>query len=376
MPSFRDAIGKKAKSIACWIADNGDRQDEIWGEATKDNPFVTIGQGSPLFSPYPLARLICGDEPAPDNPPDFGPYPTQFEGGQCPVDYRISCVATRYFNGQLASERDELIGGQFFRGPIEEVFLTAGNQDIWVRHNNGQESDLQSGDPSNVTYGDLREVVVTRVDGQPDNCGNLPPEQPGIEPEPDEICYDGPNGEICEPITIQPRTPRRDNNGDIIIPFNFDIGLGPFNVDFNLSTGNINIGGGGGGGSNGDGNPCCKKPNLDDTPDNPDLPGTPPPQDPENDREFVGVIVTATDIRPNAKATVLTGGPDVNLYIPRLATISFAVKLGESRAWTDDIPVRKQRQYIEYQGVGTAYRYNIYPEPGFTVQVEPIYAAE
>jgi len=377
MVNFREAVTKKAKEVACWVADNGDRQDDIWAEATEDNPFVGIGQGSALFSPYPLARLICGDADT-DPPVEFTPE-VPFTGGQCPTFYNVKIETQYYFDSDPDDVRtvNSSIGGTAtnrLKGPIVGIETTPGNNNSILYQLRGA---TFNGEDRAVTYFTKfsNQVVissaitlVTRLDGEADDCGD--PTAAGPPVLPDEVCYDLPDGtEVCDPVKIQPRTPKTGPTGDIIIPFDFDFGTGPIDIGFNLGDGSITFGGGNPTASD----PCCTPaaPNNDPPPETPD---DPPP--PEDERRFVGLIVTATEISPTVNATEVVGGNELSLFIPRISTVSIAIEVGGSRSWTVDFAVKKRKQFFPVPEYALGYSWAIYDEPGVTTVVTPLYVED
>ena len=364
MPSLRESIGSFVRDTACFIADSADRRDELWEQAKRDGG-AAVWTGQDGFSPditAPVARLICGDAPGTTPDPVFS-SPAPFEGGQCEgVRYAVDLTITNNATGssvttirnvggpviglrttQNGSTRTiELVGTQP-NGEPEVVFVTSGGAEPY---------------PSAVINS------VSRIDGEPDNCGNpgdgTPPSAPG------DINYDTPEGPQTDPVVVTPRPPYRTPDGDIGIPFNIDFPDGPLVAIYFPGSGDVQIG---------DDRPdpnnslCC--PQIDpDSPVPPDGPDDPPP--PGDERRFAGVVVTAIEISNNLRVTELEGG-GVKLYIPRLSTVSFAVEIDGRRAWTDDIPVRKAKQFVPVPAPAFGYDWAVYDEPGVTTTVTPVY---
>lgn len=328
--SFRENLDTAIRNTACSYFNNSRRLlDYSTGLLNRAPvPLGSINNGS-----YGLVNagqgFFC------DRPP-FEPVQPPFSGGQCPIDYRIRATATRLVNGQVAAEEDIQNGSQFFRGPIEAVFLTEGNQDIRVRHDGGRVTDLASGDPQNVTYENLRDIVVSPKRGT-DDCGDIEP--PGIYPPPPERTnplpppFEGGDTIINRPIF--------NNNGDVLIPITIN---GPnFNVNatLNLIKNEINY--------NFGGLPpeseCCDKVPVPITPDAPQLPPFEP--DPEPPIEIIGAVVTTTNIENMRGLTTIfqNGNPDI--VVPALGYINFKIKVGDTFAWTTDIAIKNEQQYVE-----------------------------
>ena len=180
---------------------------------------------------------------------------------------------------------------------------------------------------------DLVITNIERLDGNPDNCGNPPPAVPPYyEPNwtsPLPITYDDNNG---NPVSITPTVrfdPTTVQDGPLIsVPFDitFEDGSSLFG-DFNLTTGDINIGIGnsGGGGSNGD--------PIED----------PTEQDPEEDGPVIVGARVVTTIGSNQSSASVIGqsGDNPDLYVPDIGIIAFRYETAPGQfVWGDPIRVK------------------------------------
>lgn len=312
--------------------------------------------------------LFC--DRAPTAPPP--PAPPQFTGGQCVGDrYRVIATYDRFSNGQFAATQVDQVGSQLYTGPIEAVFLTAGNQDVNVRHNSGQISDHVSGNPSSITYRDIRDVRVENVDNPADNCGDLPggnpnPEPPGtITPVPDDIVYGPPGNEITIPILIGWAESLISVTGELTIPFTIGDVNFALNGEINLTTGDINFNIGGEKGGN---EQCCLPPGADD--DDVDEDGD--EDDDETETQIIGAIVNGAVDDSVLRSTKIAqpNGPD--FYNPSIGNLYFKLKLGGLIFWTEPIPIKHQNQYISCPAAFGAIRVAANPRQGVTLRLTPV----
>lgn len=333
----------------------------------------------------------------PTSQPPVVPPPPPYTGGQCDVRYNLYIKYRRVDVGgsppnQTCNESDDPFNvsvppfglrGTFW-GPIEAVFLTGekttfcGNG-FWQL---GVRCHGESAFPRNPNIVDvvstivpfssgtlitqLKEIVVQRVDGLPDNCGNpsggFPP---GAPPAPTVFNIDIDDGDsiINIPVTW---------NGDINIPLTFGIEGVTINFDFGGISfnwnGDINIGGngknpfpeappvvitpgddppGGGGTNPKPGDPdVIEKPPIIVDPENP-LDESPPPGE-----EIVYIEITVNDIFDNARYAIINIDPSKSVYFAGYV----AWTLGTSPGFTlaPEIPIRREKNLFrkpeEYDG--------------------------
>jgi len=287
-------------------------------------------------------------------PASGGPYPAPavpFLGGQCPVDYSVFVTFDRYINNDLAQANQEASAPLGLRGPISSVVINGADpRYVRVTYNGGQVFDFPTGTPpAGTNLRNLRNIILVRRDGNPDNCGNPP--SIGID-----FDYDGPDGDpVNVPnVNFEFGGPRINLGGNIIVPvFSPELGL---NLDFNLNTGDIDLNFGG----DGDNSACCLPPDTDEPP--------PPPVDPPEENEglpIIGVIVSAVVNQAfNLTEVFLEQGP--NLWLRRLGSVTFAVPVGsgESPEWLEPIDVKLLRSFVPCPAPQGAASYVVNPVPG------------
>lgn len=385
MATFREALADTLRNVYCTsmqLADN------FWSR-------VGI-PGTPIRAPFrPRStlgyRLFCNREPPPLPPPPVS-------GGQCPTRYNVgvSWTRTAVVAGQCSSTSASATVLNVL-GPISGLGVdTVGNLTrLYVQ---GQ-SDATRPDgrylafayenptpvpcPPQFTSSNITSIV--RVDGQPDDCGDLPPIVPPIPVPnptiPDDVEYEDDDGNpINIPVNITFGFPFIFINGTLNVPFRVQISP-EFNFDIdgtlNLETGDVNFNFGGTPGGNG----CLPKPPDDfapigDEPPNPD-PGIPQPpavdDDPTDERlkDIIrGVIVTSSASNPNATIINQTANP--NLYIPRIGNVQFAIQIRNSVSWTERVNVTNLRQFIPCPWEGGAIDVRGTPEPGVIMTLTPV----
>lgn len=302
------------------------------------------------------AGLAC------NRPPQDIPSQTMppFTGGQCPGDSYIANVqsATYIRFGQPVTE------GPFGNG-IGPGPLTFESGPTFQRIRSAAGGILANFDISNIP--DATELVsvdfnVRRQDGQPDTCGD----PPGITPEYDPndftitptINYDDADGIprtfsptiLYKPIRVSP-------NGQFSVPIQitFEDNSNSFG-DFNLTTGDITIGGGNGAGDGVSG----PDRELDED------------EEPGEDETLVGVRVRSTisSISTARVTELFSSGGGPNLYVPRVASVLFERESANGLGWSDPIDVKTLDAVIYSEG--EAVRYVVIPRNGVAVSSNPI----
>lgn len=304
--------------------------------------------------------LFCDRVPEPV--PDGG-----FSGGQCNLaPYLFEYGYTDSEGRDVEQTLDFLLGPI---GRIERTVLPNGNIRLQVpcrgAGNNPQppgfKFTLISNFPPPVT--NERVISVTRKDGQPDDCGDLPPDQ---QPPP-------PRGDRTFPINIGPFNgdviiglPNLTVAGNIIIPV--EINNPDFNVTgvVNLNTGDINFNFGG---ADPDGSSCCLPEEEIDVEPPPEQ--DPPPEENEDDT-IVGVLVTTTAINLSNVATIIAQEDNPDIYAPNVGYVNFRVKIGEVYGWTEDLPVKNTRHYIPCPAGAIATDVAGTPRPGVAWTLTPV----
>lgn len=291
-----------------------------------------------------------------------------FTGGQCDdksyeVTYTVVWVSeefgTRSFNNQ-----------QFGPGPVSSV--TPVFEPDGGGFNVGGEvvfdgTPQQSGSTflATVTSVTINNINVVTQDGSPDDCGDPQLQPPEYNPSDwtltQPVTYDDDLGNqvtIDPTFIFSPGNPDGEGGFSVPITINFEDGSSMFG-DFNLTTGDINIGIGN---SNGDG-----------------INGGPgelqPGEEPATGASYiVGVRVVATPLATGRQDTdIAQSGGNPTIFVPRIGNVAFKYQTSEgNQAWGVDIPI-KGEEYIIFTPVG-AVDVRGTPESGWSIQLFPIAA--
>jgi hypothetical protein len=155
-------------------------------------------------------------------------------------------------------------------------------------------------------------------------------------------------------------------NGDVTAPIRINSPDYEFTGELVLNKGDINLNFGGADPRT----PCVpKKPEPDEPPPADD---EPPPDDPEEEGSMIGVIVTTQLIDASAQVTRLRQGDNPDIIIPKLGYVSFRIKVGETYAWTKDVPIKVERQYVHVPGGVPAVAVAGTPRMGVTWVITPV----
>jgi len=369
--NFTDALAAGARSGLC----------QLLGLPQYLNDMTTRLSGG-TFTPFlggipNLWRNALCDTDAPE------PNPPPFAGGQCEgVLYNVfGFVQSETINGTLPSTDNW--GVSAFPGAIARRRIREGVFD---------RAQIVSSTGAISTVGgvntDFRRITafeitsITRVDGQPDNCGDPDPEYEDLEPDDvtidRDITYTNSNNvEVTIPVTFVYARAEIDVDANVTIPFtlNFSPSLnitGRVNVD---GTVNFNFGGG-------TTTTLPKDPRKGDCGDIPIPDGEVPedptdseqPSQPDRDAEKVikGVLVTVTALS-NERASLIVQSDNPDIYAPSLGHVQFLCRVGEtSAAWTSDQPVKNRRNLIPCPWADGAIAVRGTPQPGVTWTLTPI----
>jgi hypothetical protein len=312
------------------------------------------------------SNLFC-DRP-PENIDDLGVGP--LVGGQCPgVSYSVQANGTRRVNSS-SPLTNWSINNSNATGPLEVRAVTQSPGSVTVGSQlfgNGQPLNglgiISSGDLNNPPESTILSMTVTRNDGQPDDCGNVPRVLPDYDPDdftrPLPVTYDGPGG---SQLTVNPTVtygPTSITNGnEYTVPVSLDFGTdGPLIGEINISTGDINFGSGNSN-DDGDNNAPVELPPGEDS----DIPGV----------EIIGVRATSgvdLQIFQNQRITQTGGNPTI--YGPRLANVAFQYELPSGDlAWGVDIPIKNTDQVVFSDGPAVDVKGT--PELGVTMTLRKI----
>lgn len=363
MATFEEGLEQGMRNAFCDVTRTGVSAGLIFAGLS-----ATTGAGLAaglLASGASLAAyaLFCGE------PPPEGDRPRRpFRGGQCPVAYQVNFLYTRR---DLAS--NEIENRSFFfrlQGPLTKAQITSTQtpangpllcEATGIQETLAQELIIAYGSlPNNPFYEftNLR-TEIFRLDGQPDTCGDppyVPPVfPPGSNVYPTNVTYNNRFGvTVNAPVTLRFGLPFVVPGGGINIPvsvnFDADVDLS-FSGNLNFNTGDfvLNVGDPADPAGGNDGGPdVVTDPTLPPPP--PGSPGDPPPvptPDPKvnRTRNIKACIVTVTNT--DDEATIIFQGENPDIYVPALGYVSFYILTKTGGAWTEDIPVKGVRQFIE-----------------------------
>lgn len=405
-PSFQDALKGAAKDALCQALNAssafGDAIVAGWQSVTG------IEAEPPNFAGI-AAGLICGDPTALPPADDSG-----FTGGQC------NCV--RYSVSSTLNVTDRTADDQPRQRSLPSTIQVWGEVGSVVvrRFPAGEESTalqmvvVSRGNANLVSCGGVQDVIsatagafrldsatvsgvsVTRIDGQPDNCGNPTPVQRRRRPLPPEglppISVDfefSPNINLPD-VTVNVAgnvvlfQPRLDIDANIRVPIKIDtdINVGGVNLSvngsINLSTGDVSFDFSGGdttvfNPSNG----CCDD-FLDYGEEPPDYPDDLPPEPEESQDDskqiIIGALVTVLEVR-SKRVSQIAQGANPTIFAPSLGHVNFYCEVGVNKTggWTEDIPVKNLRQLILCPWEEGAVTVEGTPQPGNSWVISPIY---
>lgn len=381
MVTVLEAITEFYRSAACFSLGNVEEAARWTGRIFQRPAAVQNGIAA-------LRRTVCNGDP--DDDPI---YPVPFEGGQCPGPYTvfITGISRTIRFCSFPSASGPITGNTYnigpVMGPIREIGWEPTNENNFTCPNgevlrttarffmvgaDGNKAFSKPITPSDA-QGEITDVSFTtdlfRSDGGPNDCGNPPPDLPPVG----DITYEGDitynideSTEITVPITGIFAPVYVDVDGRISAPISFDLGgvsfTGKVNLapTFNVELFPIEITGGGGG--------------IDDPDDFPPAPA--PDDEPVNDPEpleerIIGVIVRSV-IASDAVPSGILATNIPNIYVPRLASVSFAIATNGATAWTPDIDVKNANCYIPCPAPQGAVDFGVSPQQGVTVTARAV----
>jgi len=375
--NFRNELVNGIRNAFCTALEV---QENYYGYLAENNRWAIGAQLGEQF--FDMAyRVACNREPPPALTPPF-------TGGQCAVSYDVTIYRGLFKNGQPTRGYPDFytVRGN---GPIGGLYLeTLSNGDVALRIT--WASTMPALGVAFTSQGEVWEEYyisnIVRVGGGPDNCGNPPiPDpvpEPGYNNQPVTINYTNNEGNsinvplnfIFAPVSLNLR-------GELTVPVRLDLGGVNLDLsgDFNLNTGDLNLNFGNPNYSR-DGlpNPDGYKPDPtlpdvpDDVPDDVSIPSSDNSEG-ETTRILRACIVTTSIVPPNVSLIFQSGNPTITA--PNLGYISFAIAVGNAIAWTSDIPVKNQRNFIVCPWEGGAVDVRGTPAPGVSWDITPVYAA-
>jgi len=350
MPSFNEAVQESGRLALCALFATNEAVNALISPIAGDSLGLY-----PLTSG--LRRKLCSDDPA--NDPTYEP---PFSGGQCP-DTRYLFTWDRFQDGAfIGSSSFDALGPlnvvrQGFAGPGDPPDCGEGGSFTTIlMTTGGAPITLNSG--CNVSISNL---YVSPLFGGSDDCGDPPPPPLG-EPTNveygDEITYNiDESTDITVPINFIFAPVYVDLDGSINVPVTFDVGGVNFNGELTVSP-EFNF----------EFSPTIGQPGPG-SPDDPDGIGEPgggaePIENPEDlESTIVGVLVYSDiDSEADPSGILFVNGPD--LYVPRVASVQFAIKTKDSIGRTPDQDVKNLECYVPCPAPQGAIAVRVSPMPG------------
>ena len=356
MVGFLPAVSNFLKGRVCFALGRLDDAITLAGD-------LVGAPDPPLNVPKALGALLC------DLPPDtLQPPAPPFTGGQCPgTIYQFTWTVNQGnappFNG-ISDRPGPLTLSRALEPGDENAGCEEGQEFARYTMLSGT-SPVGLGSGCGVT---VTNIQVTPLFGMPDNCGD-----PNTElPEPGDniefggdVTYEGDdNTNITVPVTGIFAPIYVDLDGSLRIPVTVNVGGIDLtgNVEVSPSfTVNLNPKGI----KTGPGKP-------DDPSLGPGQPGVPVPEDEEEADVIVGVLVFSTlqSDAQNATGFPSVGGP--TFLVPRLGSVQFAIKTGNSIGWTSDLDVKNLECYVPCPAPQGAIAVRVTPIAGVTRTFTPV----
>jgi len=365
MITFAEGVAQAARGTLCALMAANDNVNRL---------FANIGADP--FGFYPamsgLRRQLCSDDP--NNDPSYEP---PFEGGQCNDVYVIQVQTTR-----VAPNPPETFSVRA-RGPIGGVRVVPITPPAWAVQLNSRGQSVGSTTCGTVleqsqawrnlvagtAYTEQSASIVSITPCGLDDCGDIAPVigPPGdVIVEGDDITYNiDESTEITVPISFVFAPAYVDLDGSVTVPVNIDVGGIEFSgtveiaPEFNLTIKPKGL------------NPSPGAPDDPDEIGEPGEPSTPIDDEEELESTIVGVLVYS-DIDPDGLPSSILFPDGPNIYVPRLASVQFAVKTQNSIGWTPDQDVKNLECYVPCPAPQGAIAVRVSPMPGVTSRFTPV----
>jgi len=365
MITFAEGVAQATRGTLCAVMAVNDNINRLFAKI-----------GADPFGFYPamsgLRRQLCSDDP--DNDPIYVP---EFTGGQCVgVNYNVTILRENYPFSDC-STLGPVSTTNTYLGPIRGLvtrtenpsgpLCTPGGNAVYLRYGS---NPIQESPVAGAGYGATASITsVVRADALPDDCGDPPPVigPPGdVIVEGDNITYNiDESTEITVPISFVFAPAYVDLDGSVTVPVNIDVGGIEFSgtveiaPEFNLTIKPKGL------------NPSPGAPDDPDEIGEPGEPSTPIDDEEELESTIVGVLVYS-DIDPDGLPSSILFPDGPNIYVPRLASVQFAVKTQNSIGWTPDQDVKNLECYVPCPAPQGAIAVRVSPMPGVTSRFTPV----
>ena len=359
--ALQGVIAGEVGRLLCRIWDDDGRTDDFLARTYGENGAAIVG--APVrYSKRVFRDAFCFDPDDEDRPGD------QLDGlppstGQCEANYNGYLWLVYDVDG--ADPNGAVREYVNFPGPIDGYYtqVVGGVREYGVKNVYGQKTEVLFRTDSRGGEWIFKEQGIRqRSDGLPDNCGSSPDIRPRYT---GPVDLPGPNGPVSTPTTIIINDPKNNNKGrGLTIPFAW---LSPelnLNGEATINAeGNLEIDTNPGSGDNPGIDP--DSPTPPNGPDDPPLPG--------GYREIWGVVVVSTKLADATTTTEFGNGDSPNLYLPRCASLLFAVNIAGVGSWTKPVDIETLRQWVPVEGKFPAYWAVVKPMNGYQCDLYPVY---
>lgn len=350
MVTFGAAVGAIVKSTSCAVLAFDDNALRLMRRVGFPNDSLSNSIGA-------IRRELCSNPRPPVIPPNY-------LGGQCPVRYKVT-ITYDQVNPQGVVQAPQTLSRDFLLGPLGAIYKRGAFATKQVGVDTAQGFQVIAENTSeDVDYANLRNPIIFRQDGQPDNCGNNddntdnPPQPTTINVD---INYDNDNNtNITENGDLTIFAPIANFNGELSFPINLDLG----GVDIN---GELNL--------NGDFTFSPSFPvSTGDEPDKPPptIPTPPPTIPPAPPRRMIGAKVYVIS-NNGFSVGVIDQDENPDILIPRAGSIQFYQPAGDRPGWSPDIDVKTSVAWIPCPSPGYATAVAGTPRLGVEWQINPVY---
>lgn len=355
--SFIEGVREAARQYLCEALDGTNNLAGLYSRYF--NPLT----GNLLLNGRNYIRAsLCGlpPEDLPENPP--------FLGGQCLTLYSITTRvrARRFTDPPGVFSVDQTTVRSPYGGRIGNAFIQeTATQFIPVLNVQSGDAFVPVGSFLKAVFAEvqIQIISVSRLDGLPDNCGNLPtPIEPSPVPLPPvtiPVPYTDPDGiTFFIPVAFAAGFIYVNADGELNVPITINVD-GRLNMtgNFNFNGGDIkiNIGGGGNGGSPSDGpggggdggGPAGPDPDDPPPPPTGENPPPPPERDQPGKKILVGVYTALRIDNQQGITTIFQAGTNPDIRVPNLGFVNFSYQVAEGvSAWSEDIPIKNLSQVI------------------------------
>ncbi len=354
MPTFNEAVKESGRLSLCALFAANEAVNALLSPIAGDS-----GGLYPLTSG--LRRQLCSDDPANDPTPDV-PFP----GGQCPGTKYGAFMTGQVPPNAPVNFEAIMFGPVLYNAALPPVPEVTGCNEgsSWKRFSltGGPGSDTVTWTGCDATF---QVTALNPLNGGANNCGDpspTPPGPPGNIDYGDDITYNiDDSTQITVPINFTFAPAYVALNGNFNIPVKFNVGGVDFDGEVTVSP-EFNF----------DFSPAIGEPGIG-TPDNPTGIGQPGggaeplPGADEMESTIIGVLVFSTlSLGIEQSSIIFLNGPDI--YVPRLASVQFAIKTSDSIGWTADQDVKNLESYIPCPVPQGAIAVRVSPMPGVQSQ--------